>query len=135
MSTYRTNQEIFDTVVRHLLRQGVQSLANPAEPNICAYHAPDGLRCAVGALIDDDYYYPGLEGCPACNAGVMRAARAAPASEQLLLDLQAVHDDAEPFAWRECLEAVALRHGLTMPTSPFKIRVPVVSTGRSKVAK
>lgn len=44
-----TAQEIFDTVARHLHKQGVQAL--DASGNGCLYRTPAGLRCAVGCLI------------------------------------------------------------------------------------
>ena len=51
-------QEVFDIVVNHLFTQG-----RPAYDGVqgCMYRAPDGLRCAVGALIPDDLYDPAFE--------------------------------------------------------------------------
>jgi hypothetical protein len=51
-------QEIFNTVVRHLGKQGVQSL-NEFE---CAYRTSDGLSCAAGCLIPDELYHSDIEG-------------------------------------------------------------------------
>ncbi len=51
-----TPQEIFDTVVVHLLQQGKQS-----KSHVCLYRSDDGLKCAVGALIPDSEYDPAME--------------------------------------------------------------------------
>lgn len=48
-----TEQEIFDTVVSHLMTQRVQSADESGD---CLYRGPDGLSCAVGCLIPDDLY-------------------------------------------------------------------------------
>lgn len=47
----KTNQEAFDTVVRHLATMKRRAI-NDAET--CLYRAPDGSKCAVGALITDE---------------------------------------------------------------------------------
>jgi|SRR5580698_1102592 hypothetical protein len=53
----RTAQEIFDTVVAHLRKQGCRS----EDENGCLYRTPDGLSCAVGALIPSQAYSPAME--------------------------------------------------------------------------
>ncbi|OYU33258.1 hypothetical protein [Novosphingobium sp. PASSN1] len=59
----RTNQEIFDTCLAHLRAQGRRSV-HP-DLGICAYRGADNLKCAIGILIPDDKYHPGLENnCP-----------------------------------------------------------------------
>jgi hypothetical protein len=51
-----TPQEIFDTVIAHLLQQGKQS-----KSDVCLYRSDDGLKCAIGALIPDSEYDPDME--------------------------------------------------------------------------
>ena len=46
-----TSQEVFDTVVKHLAAQGWERSVNGGN---CAYRAPDGKKCAIGALLLDD---------------------------------------------------------------------------------
>jgi hypothetical protein len=53
-----TKQEIFDTVVTHLFTQGK---AAQDEDETCFYRAPDGCKCAVGALIPDELYDETME--------------------------------------------------------------------------
>lgn len=51
-------QEVFDTVLEHLRTKGVQCMENGE----CSYRDADGLKCAIGALIDDANYHPIMEG-------------------------------------------------------------------------
>lgn len=46
-------QETFDAVVQHLRQQGRRAVDETS--NRCVYLAPDGSRCAVGALIPDGH--------------------------------------------------------------------------------
>ena len=54
-----TNQEAFDTIVRHLRNQGRQAIDGEGA---CCYRTQDGLKCAVGCLIPDDKYGTDIEG-------------------------------------------------------------------------
>lgn len=51
-------QKIFDKVVDHLFTQNEQAI--DVDGN-CYYRAPDGCKCAVGALISDSAYRTGME--------------------------------------------------------------------------
>ena len=53
-----TQQEIFDTVLEHLRKQGKASLSTEGD---CTYRGPDGTSCAVGCLIPDELYDPLIE--------------------------------------------------------------------------
>jgi hypothetical protein len=64
-----TPQEIFDTVARHLFTQGERAgIVLDDDPDdigrgfSCRYRAPGGATCAVGRLLPDDAYDPGMEG-------------------------------------------------------------------------
>lgn len=52
-------QEIFNKVATHLLTQGKRSVASDGS---CMYRGPEGTKCAIGCLIEDDEYHPLLEG-------------------------------------------------------------------------
>lgn len=53
----RTAQELFDTAIIHLRKQGQKSVAMDYAPGYtCRYHSPDGLKCPIGALIPDAIY-------------------------------------------------------------------------------
>lgn len=45
-----TPQEIFNTAYTGIIAQGRQSLNKKGD---CRYRGPDGLKCAIGHLIDD----------------------------------------------------------------------------------
>jgi len=53
-----TPQEIFDKAVDGMLKQGVQSMN---ECGSCVYRSSDGLKCAVGHVIPDELYDPGMD--------------------------------------------------------------------------
>lgn len=53
-----TGQEIFDSVLAHLRRQGQASLSACGK---CAYRGEGGTACAVGCLIPDELYDPRIE--------------------------------------------------------------------------
>ena len=54
-----TNQEAFDKVTAHLLKQQVKSYS---QEEGCMYRGPNGTMCAVGCLIPDEDYRPKFEG-------------------------------------------------------------------------
>lgn len=99
-----TNQELFDKVATHLLKQGRRSVRANGE---CAYRGKDGLRCAIGVLIPDDKYGRGLEGLSSDAGSVMNAAGLVDENSLLAHVLQWVHDSVEPAEWRERLKIEA----------------------------
>ena len=119
-------QAVFNRVRKHLLTQGVRSVA----PDLlgrpfCAYRGTVGRMCAIGALIDDKHYSPHLEKrgpgavsvCEALSAsGVVYnrgdASTVVNADLSLLSDLQALHDTREPSDWASALREIARHHGL-----------------------
>lgn len=87
-------QEVFDIVVTHLITQ--RRPAYTGLSGCCMYRAPDGLRCAVGALIPDNLYDPEFEGDTAdCVIQKLFDKDLADWREhkELLLALQEVHDE------------------------------------------
>lgn len=52
-----TEQEIFDTVLVHLRKQGHAA----ADAGKCRYRASNGDTCAAGCLIRDEEYMPEME--------------------------------------------------------------------------
>jgi hypothetical protein len=118
-----TPQEIFDTVARHLFTQGERAgiVMDDDPDNIvagfsCRYRAPGGATCAVGKLIPDDAYDPGMEG-NAVDTICSAYGDVLPTwmlDQQVLLDrLQIVHDTKEHWSsdkrmrWELSLVAVA----------------------------
>lgn len=64
-------QDIFDRALAHLRAQGKPAL-NGDGPD-CLYRTPEGLKCAIGGLIPDMRYHPGLENSPASAPDVIEA--------------------------------------------------------------
>lgn len=107
-------QEIFDTVAKHLFKQGCRSIEVDDEDDAaCLYRGPERKMCAIGVLIPDELYTSRLEyiniafiinnnlGIPAWMRNHMN----------LLQRLQQVHD--KPLNWlsahdmKEALRTVA----------------------------
>jgi len=89
-------QEIFNKVSTHLLKQG-----RPARNSegYCRYRTADGLSCAVGCLIPDEFYSPSFEGHSADK--IIRELYARGRADwfehqDLLCELQWVHDENYP---------------------------------------
>ena len=53
-----TQQQIFDQVARHLLKQGKRAVSAQGR---CKYRTDDGLKCAAGCLISDEEYDQNFE--------------------------------------------------------------------------
>ena len=103
-----TNQEIFDKVVEHLIRQGQKSVGilkadwtecvyRSDKVLKCVYRSDKGLKCAVGCLIADHAYTPSLEGRPVEEPSVIDALTKSinidvQSAIKLLADLQLAHD-------------------------------------------
>ncbi len=64
-------QEVYNKAKAALLAQGCKSVHN----NSCMYRSPDGKKCAVGHLIDDEHYSESLEGLITDSIQVIDALR------------------------------------------------------------
>lgn len=87
------NQEIFDAVCEHLIKQGRPAMRK----GCCAYRGDNGTRCAVGFLIEDDEYRDIFEGKTVDELVAKFAAFDVKDEETvaLLCSLQYAHDMAE----------------------------------------
>jgi hypothetical protein len=104
-----TNQEAFDVVAVHLIRQGKQSrdpaFATDYRPEgLCRYRAPDGSKCAVGALIPDDRYEANMEGTFPTDIAERLPDVFGGLDLEMLEHLQMVHDQDDPDEWRSSLK-------------------------------
>jgi len=104
----RTEQELFDTVATHLIKQGKRSISKYE----CLYRGPDGMKCAIGCLIPDSDYRPYFEGNDLgqlLEYGKLpkNLAEEFTENEDMLADLQALHDNDEPNMWKERLAEIA----------------------------
>lgn len=102
-----TNQQIFDAVVEHAAKQYAKS----EKKDTCLYRHPDGRKCFVGALIDDEDYEVTMErkGITSDEFNDLRTKD----QMRVLRDLQVVHDDtSQPDKWPSALEQVGKKHRL-----------------------
>lgn len=110
-----SRQEIFNFVATHLLTQGKQSYDR--NTGTCQYRGPGGRKCAVGALIGDEAYHPGMEGAHVKALVKEHKIEAADDMVDMLWDLQHIHDrggvgDAVGY-WKRSLSTYASNNGLS----------------------
>jgi hypothetical protein len=120
-------QNVFDTVAKHLLTQNKRSENTIVQEDgiadtICAYRGENGLKCAIGALIKDEFYQPSLENQTPASNQVQNALKAsgievgedftAESNYWFLQELQMVHDDFDPKNWLVELNQLASNYGL-----------------------
>lgn len=106
-------QEIFDTVLTGLRKQGKASMADGE----CMYRGDSGMKCAAGMFIPDDVYEPEME-----HNSVGLLIEKHPVLEyltpykHLLDDLQTAHDlelaDHSLAAWEAEMALIAQQRGL-----------------------
>ena len=115
-----TDQEVFDTVVTALRRQGCKSVKRVASPRadqctpVCRYRGENGTKCAVGHLIPDELYDRRMEGL--CWTSIVLMSPELynmQLSNRLVCRLQEVHDCAPVRNWESCWREVAHKYGLT----------------------
>lgn len=93
------DQEAFDIVVNHLKTQKQRSFF-PYSGNTCAYRGPNGLKCAVGALIPDYLYSEDMDLMPMSVGKLLKTFPKLGkffegVNKLLLLELQNIHDKEE----------------------------------------
>lgn len=117
--TMLSPKDIYERVSTHLLTQ----LAVSEDDNgSCRLRSPEGRKCAIGSLLRDDLYEPGLEGVGisyyrhAPDGKLLRVLYASnvnaydPGIIELLIELELVHDDADVEEWPHLLAALGKRH-------------------------
>lgn len=113
-----SKQAIFNKVARHLLRQGKASKNSLQD---CLYRGPDGLKCAIGALIPDKVYKPEWECNDPAHWGMSAddLTRTIPQyvgdDGNFATELQALHDANKPSLWPQKLRKFAKEHELKLP--------------------
>lgn len=120
-------QEIFNTVATHLLRQKERSLRDTKfSTKGCAYRGNDGMMCAVGVLIKDEYYYPELEGNTPYDVEVEVAVgnsigRSLDKEDlELLVKLQDIHDFSTTSEWEKALKGIADKYNFLFSPEQLK---------------
>lgn len=112
-----TYQDLFDTVADHLLTQREAC----TEAGDCVYRGPNGLKCAIGALIPDDKYDETLEGDPGSEALRRIGHPLCDTAENpnrdtvfmnLVDELQRIHDEEDPAKWMDYLYSLGDTYNL-----------------------
>ena len=112
------DQLAFSTVARHLLTQN--KVSYDLIHDRCAYRGDNGLKCAIGCLIDDRDYDVSMEGdvvrwgdenWSLDNSPLMQL------SSNLAMNLQTCHDQVPPDNWLKNLREIARHYDLTF-TNP-----------------
>ena len=91
-----TQQEIFDTVCKHLAQQKEQAIGTSELGTSCRYRGKNNKKCAVGCLIPDEVYTPEMDN----GWGLGKVLETSKLKhfrqyEWLLLNLQSAHDNAK----------------------------------------
>lgn len=114
-------QEVFDKVVNHLRQQGKKSQglvssSRNAGDTFCMYRNPEGLKCAVGALIEEDEYSPSFELhllCELLRMELPDSLRERLAGNyNLIVELQEIHDHSSVEYWENAFKRLAEHENL-----------------------
>lgn len=103
-----TDQEVFNTVARHLLKQGAP--ARDRHGNAC-FRNVAGQKCAIGVLIPDGEYRVWMEDYTP-ETLVRELSRLASVDRKLIRMLRLTHDTWPSNQWRLHLAWIAARFGL-----------------------
>ncbi len=120
MQTY-TAQQLFDTIVTGLLKQGKRSFEHCGKRGItnfeneerCMYRSAEGFKCAIGHVITNEDYDPEMEDIsstvlfekfPVLSYLIPHA--------DMLRELQSIHDYGIPLDWPADFTNVAEDFGL-----------------------
>ncbi len=99
-----TDEGVFEFVKQHLITQGEKSSSTTS----CYYRDSSKLSCAVGCLIEDQFYNVGLEfhngDDPVVIEAVQKSLPNWVINKDMLLYLQSIHDEYEVDEWEWQLE-------------------------------
>lgn len=114
-------QAIYNQVRDHLLKQNAKSQFETE--NGCFYRGPNGMKCAIGALIKDEFYKEEFNRYSVTAPPVLEMLKNSlnlsigeEFSNQdinFMRELQHVHDCYPVKEWQHQLQIVANVHGLT----------------------
>ena len=110
-----TAQQVFDQVAAHLLKQGVRSAKNIDGEPYCSYRAIKHgltLKCAAGCLIAKSEYKADFE--DVTWGGLVKRGLVPGNNDELITDLQKIHDNVDIESWRYELKGLAKDHKLNL---------------------
>ena len=113
---HATEQEVFDQVARHMLKQNARSWS---QDGACAYRGEEGLKCAAGCLISDEeaaILNLATENINTLPWSCLITRGVAPDKHRSLISaLQIIHDSPDNVPeddWGDHLKALANQRGL-----------------------
>ena len=129
MKKLSDEQKIFNKVSRHLLKQGKKSVEKSEDEGlVCVYRGPEGEKCAVGCLINDEYYSKVLENKTVFDPKVQEVLEKSGVELNVVKDeygtqkgnpifnmlssLQNIHDSEKPSRWAQKLRQFGRIKGL-----------------------
>lgn len=105
----KTEQQVFEYVVRHLLTQNAKAIRD----NKCMYRTETGLRCAAGCLIDKDNYDNFFKYHEGTAWGTLVLIGIVPQVHCSLIEaLQTIHDQHLVEYWKTRLASIGTKRGL-----------------------
>lgn len=100
LNDLKTDNDVFNYVSSFLLNQKEKSMI---DQNNCAYRGYDNMKCAIGCIIDDKFYYPKLEHNTIHNEIVQNAVSLSlpqyTLNEDFLIEMQLIHDNSNVESW------------------------------------
>ena len=107
-----TDQELFNTVYRHLMTQeGRSCRRHPRNLLIPAYYGDHGRRCPAGLFIPPEQYDPAFEGMT-LEQIIARCSALQGLNISLLIALRTCHDTLTPPRWKKRLQLLAAEYKL-----------------------
>jgi len=101
LSNLKTDKDVFDYATSFLYNQNDISIT---DEYACAYRGLKGMKCAIGCVIDDQFYHHTLENCTVYDANVQKAIMQSLPSyeinEDFLNYMQYVHDKHSTHNWK-----------------------------------
>jgi hypothetical protein len=131
-------QAIFDKVVKHLLTQNKKSKSNGQ----CMYLSSDGLKCAIGCLINKKEYSKKMEGrnvemllrsYASLRKKIIASNKNYSKILHLLFHLQEIHDYCHAKQWSFKLEEMSRKFNLKF--NPPKSLIKTKKNSSKKVNK
>jgi len=112
-----SQQQAFNKMCNHLMKQMKKAGYMEDGLFVCLYRAPNGTKCAVGAIIPDKYYKKEMEHSSASNLKLYVDGPFKNLGQQFINEVQAIHDEKPPSKWAQRLRAVAKKYKLEQPES------------------
>lgn len=117
MKNELTRQEIFNKVAIHLISQGRKAFSSEGE---CLYKTKEGLKCAIGCLIDAEDYDSTLENKRVSNLLMKKYLKDhcninVDLHRNFFISLQNIHDGYDPGLWKDKLISFGEEYYLDLP--------------------